>query len=69
MNPIDEKGESLKKDMYHFKEMLSKVDMQHGFEMCSLDIIGMFPNIPAKKELEIVRKELENDETLKGRTK
>ena len=37
--------------------------------MGSLDIIGMFPNIPVKKALEIVREELENDETLSGRTK
>ena len=43
--------------------------MQHGFSMSSLDIIGMFPNIPVKKALEVVREELENDETLSGRTK
>ena len=43
--------------------------MQHGFSMGSLDIIGMFPNIPVKKALEVVREELENDETLSGRTK
>ena len=69
MNPIDEKGESFIKDTYNFKEMLSKIEMQHGFKMGSLDIIGMFPNIPVKKALEIVREELENDETLSGRTK
>jgi len=69
LNPIDEKGESFIKDTYHFKEMLSKIEMQHGFKMGSLDIIGMFPNIPVKKALEIVREELENDETLSGRTK
>ena len=43
--------------------------MQHGFSMGSLDIIGMFPNIPVKKALEVVREELENDETLRSRTK
>ena len=42
--------------------MLSKIEMQHGFKMGSLDIIGMFPNIPVKKALEIVREELENDD-------
>ena len=49
--------------------MLLKVDMRHGFKMGSLDVIGMFPNIPVKKALEIVREELEGDETLSGRTK
>ena len=43
--------------------------MQHGFSMGSLDVVGMFPNIPVKKALEVVREELENDETLRGRTK
>ena len=69
LNPIDERGESYIKDTYHFKEMLSQVSMQHGFSMGSLDIVGMFPNIPVKKALEVVREELENDETLSGRTK
>ena len=49
--------------------MLSQVSMQHGFSMGSLDIVGMFPNIPMKKALQVVREELENDETLSGRTK
>ena len=37
--------------------------------MGSLDIVGMFPNIPLKKTLEVVREELEADESLKSRTK
>ena len=35
----------------------------------TLDIVGMFPNIPVAKTLEVTREELENDETLSGRTK
>ena len=35
----------------------------------SLDIVGMFPNVPVQKTLEVVRWELENDQTLAGRTK
>ena len=62
------RGESYIKDSYHFKEMLSRVLMQHGFSMGSLDVVGMFLNIPVKKALEVVREELENDETLSGRT-
>ena len=40
--------------MHHFKELLWKLDMQHGFKwVCSIDIIRIFPNIPVKKALEI----------------
>ena len=39
--------------------MLSQVSMQHDFSMGSLDIVGMFPNIPVKKALDMVREELE----------
>ena len=34
----------------------------------SLDVVGMFPNIPVKKTLDVVKEELQNDETLTGRT-
>ena len=37
--------------------------------MGTLDIVGMFPNIPVAKTLEVVKMELERDETLSGRTK
>ena len=35
----------------------------------TLDIVVMFPSIPVAKTLEVTREELENDETLSGRTK
>ena len=68
LNPIDAKGESFIKDTYHFKDMLADVDMMEEYTMGSLDIIGMFPNVPVKKTLEVVREELQKDETLKSRT-
>ena len=34
----------------------------------SLDIVGMFPNVPLKKTLEVEREELHNDDTLHLRT-
>ena len=43
--------------------------MQDADLMGSLDVVGMFPNIPVKKTLEVVREELEADESLKSRTK
>ena len=60
LNPIDEKGESFIKDTYHFKEMLTDVEMMDEYTIGSLDIVGMFPNVPVKKTLEVVREELQN---------
>ena len=45
------------------------VEVQDKDLIGTLDIVGMFPNIPVAKTLEVTREELENDETLSGRTK
>jgi hypothetical protein len=37
--------------------------------MGTLDVVGMFPNVPVKKTLEITQAKLEQDETLAARTK
>ena len=37
--------------------------------MGTLDVVGMFRNVPVKKTLEITRAKLEKDETLAARTK
>jgi len=56
------------KDTYHFKEMLSEVEVGEDDIIGSLDVVAMFPNIPVKKTLDVVKEELQNDETLTGRT-
>ena len=65
LNPIDEKGNSFIRDTYHFNGgvVIMKDDL-----MGTLDIVGMFPNIPVKKTLEVVREELQNNDTLGSRT-
>ena len=68
INPIDERGRSFVRDTYHFKEMLSEVEVREDDIIGSLDVVGMFPNIPVKKTLDVVKEELQNDETLTGRT-
>ena len=68
LNPIDENGESFSKDTYHFKEMLAGVKVMDEYTIGSLDIVGMFPNVLVKKTLEVVREELQKDDTLKSRT-
>ena len=68
LNPIDEKGDSFIRDTYHFKEMLGGVGIMKDDLMGTLDIVGMFPNISVKKTLEVVRGELQNDDTLGSKT-
>ena len=48
--------------------MLSEVEVREDDIIGSLDVVGMFPNIPVKKPLDVVKEELQNDETLTGRT-
>ena len=36
--------------------------------MASLDIVGLYPSIPLKKALEVIREKLEADDTLSSRT-
>ena len=49
--------------------MLQEVEVREDDIIGSLDVVGMFPNIPVKKTLSIVKAELHNDENLKSRTK
>ena len=68
INPIDEKGRSFVRNPFHFKEMLSEVEVKDDDITGSLDVVGMFPNIPVKKILDVVKEELKNDGTLGKRT-
>ena len=57
------------RDTYHFKETITNINLQEGDRMGTLDIVGMFPNVPVKQTLQITRNKLEKDETLSARTK
>ena len=41
------------RDTYHFKETIGNIDLQEGYIMGTLDIVGMFPSVPVKKMLEV----------------
>jgi len=69
LNPLDEGGASYIRDTYHFKETIKDIQLQERYIMGTLDIVGMFPNVPVKKTLEIASDKLEKDETLASRTK
>ena len=66
LNPLDERGKSFLQDTSHFKSSIKDLEVQDSDLMGTLDIVGMFPNILVAKTLEVVREELENDNTLSG---
>ena len=68
LQPISSAGKSYIKNTYALKAMLSDINLDKDCLMASLDIVGLYPSVPVKKALEIVRKKLEEDETLQSRT-
>ena len=44
------------------------MNLDEDFLMASLDIVGLYPSIPLKKALEVIREKLEADDTLSSRT-
>ena len=50
------------------KESIKNVNLDEDCLMASLDIVGLYPSIPLKKALEVIREKLEADETLPDRT-
>ena len=68
INPIDEKGRSFIQDTYYFKEMLDGLEVRDDDIIGSLDVVGMYPNIPVGTTLEVVKEELQKVETLRGST-
>ncbi|KAG5891991.1 hypothetical protein JTB14_007739 [Gonioctena quinquepunctata] len=53
----------------HFLEKLDELQIQDGDLLVSFDVESLFTNVPIDKTLEIVKKRLENDTSLKTRTK
>ena len=47
---------------------MKEVKITSGSRLVSFDVKALYPSIPVKKALEIVKDELENDETLSERT-
>ena len=68
LKPISKSGRSYIKNTYDLKEMMKEVNLDEGCLMASLDIVGLYPSIPLKKALEVIREKLEADDTLSSRT-
>ena len=69
LNPLDEAGNSFVQNSFQLKDFLKKVKMTPNSLLASFDVKALYPSIPVKKALEVVRQKLEADETLKDRTK
>ena len=61
INPFDESADSFITDAYSLKEILNKVILGPGWQLVSIDVIGLYPNLPLVKALEITRITLEED--------
>ena len=51
------------------KKLLKDVEITEDCKLFAFDAVALYPSIPIKKTSEMVREELETDETLSLRTK
>ncbi|CAM9675327.1 unnamed protein product, partial [Heterosigma akashiwo] len=68
LNPLNEGGHSFVKNSFELKKMLKGVRLSRNSRLVSFDVKALYPSIPMKKALEVVRQKLEEDETLPERT-
>ena len=57
------------KNSKHLADDLTKLTIEDGKIFNSHDVVSLFTNTPIDKTLETIRERLENDNTLKQRTK
>jgi hypothetical protein len=68
LQPLSTSGRSFIRNSLDLKELLKNVQVDQDCLLASLDVVGLYPNIPLKPALECIREELNNDETLGSRT-
>ena len=62
-------GRSFIKDSYSLREKLKQLDVEDHLIQVSYDIRQLYPSVPVQDCINITRLELNNDKTLKDRTK
>ena len=63
LKPLSQKVKSFIKDTNDFLKKLNDLrDLAHDFILCTIDVVGLYPNILHKKGLEAIRKAHDNRE-------
>ena len=63
LKPLSQKVKSFIKDTNDFLKKLNELrDLPDDFILCTIDVVGLYPNIPHKEGLEAIRKALDKRE-------
>ena len=63
LKPLSQKVKSFIKDTNDFLKKLNELrDLPDEFILCTIDVVGLYPNIPHKEGLEAIRKALNKRE-------
>ena len=60
LKPLSQKVKSFIKDTNDFLKKLNELrDLPDDFILCTIDVVGLYPNIPHKEGMEAIRKALD----------
>ena len=63
LQPLTKKVESYIKDTNHFLKRLKELgSLPKNATLCTIDVVGLYPNIPHEEDLASIRKHLNNRE-------
>jgi len=69
IHPLATKAKSFIKDSFHFKEILNEIEIEDNYTQISFDVRSLFPSVPIRQTLSLIQNKLQNDKSLKDRTK